>query len=263
MTKDSSGDKIFTKEFILEIILKLLGFFFVVGIVLVMLLIGLSIGEVSLNFGPLAIRFSTPEPGAESASTGKTLYSDDFSNPKSGWSRLREADGITDYENGAYRIWINTIGESGNGMDYFSWPQLESELPSDVQIEVDAAKAGGPDDNDFGVMCRYTSINEKDTYYRFMVSSDGYAGIMLVEGDESTVISSDKLQPSDAIKQGKASNHIRADCIGDQLTLYVNGKKVADAQNSTLIGGEVGLIAGTYTIPGTDIHFDNFLVKQP
>jgi len=170
---------------------------------------------------------------------------------------------MTDYENGAYRIRINTVGESGNGVDYFSWPGLEGELPADIQIEVDAAKKGGPDDNDFGVLCRYSNINQVDNYYRFVISSDGYAGIMLVEGEESTMLSSDKLQASEAIRKGDASNHLRADCIGSQLTLYINGKQAATAQDSTLVGGDVGLIAGTYTIPGTDILFDNFKIRQP
>jgi hypothetical protein len=77
------------------------------------------------------------------------------------------------------------------------------------------------------------------------------------------MISSDKLQPSDAVKQGATLNRVRADCVGDSLTLYVNGQKVATATDTSLTTGDVGLIAGTYNEPGTDILFDNFVVTKP
>ena len=267
MAREPSESKIFTKEFILDIVMKLLGFFFFMGVILVMLLIGLRIGEVSLNLGPLAIRFSTPEAtGTQTASpspAGSILFQDDFSSTKSGWGRSRDANAITDYDNGGYRIQINTLGDSGNGVNYWSNPGLESSLPGDVQIDVDATMTGGPDDNDFGVICRYTSTNSQDSYYHFIASSDGFAGIQRVVGADQKLISAEKLQPADAIQQGQAMNHIRADCIGDKLTLYINGKLVAAATDPTLSSGDVGLIAGTYSETGTDILFDNFLVSKP
>ncbi|MEI7844406.1 MAG: hypothetical protein WCK35_01250 [Chloroflexota bacterium] len=264
MAKTPSENGIFTKEFILEIVLKLLGFFFIVVTILVMLLIGLKIGEVTLSCRRVASRFSTLETGEKQpASPHNYIFFDDFSNPKSGWARSRDSDGMTDYENGTYRIQINTIGQNGNGMNYWANAGLESQLSADVQIEVDASKAGGSDDNDFGVMCRYTSTNDVDSYYQFLASSDGYAGIMLVTNGDQKVISADKLQPSDAVRKGKATNHIRADCIGDTLTLYINNKLVASAKDTSLIGGDVGLIASTYSSPGTDILFDNFAVRAP
>jgi len=78
----------------------------------------------------------------------------------------------------------------------------------------------------------------------------------------STLISSDKLQPSDAIKP-TSTNHIRADCIGSKLTLYVNGTQAATATDNEYTGGDIGLLAGTFSTPGTDIHFDNFIVTKP
>lgn len=209
----------------------------------------------------LACSLSLPQTGGSNASN--ILFKDDFSSASSGWDAVRDTDGITDYENGAYRIQINTIGTNGNGMSYWASPSLESQLPGDVRIEVDATKSAGPDDNDFGVMCRYTSANDTPSFYQFMVTSDGYMGIVLVSGGDQQMISSDKLQPSDAIKQGATLNHVRADCVGNSLTLYVNGQKVANATDTSLAKGDVGLIAGTYKEPGTDILFDNFVVTKP
>jgi hypothetical protein len=191
------------------------------------------------------------------------IFKDDFSSSSSGWDQINDTDGITDYKNGSYQIMINTIGASGNGMSFWASPGLESQMPADLTIDVDVTKAGGPDDNDFGVMCRYTSKDDAHSFYQFLATSDGYVGIMLISGGDQKIISSDKLQPSDLVKQGEASNHVRAECIGSELTLYVNGKKAASATDTTLTGGDVGLIAGTYSTPGTDVRFDNFVVSKP
>jgi hypothetical protein len=53
------------------------------------------------------------------------------------------------------------------------------------------------------------------------------------------------------------------DCVGEALTLYVNGIQIASVADSDFAKGDVGLMAGTYDITGTDIHFDNFIVRQP
>jgi hypothetical protein len=73
----------------------------------------------------------------------------------------------------------------------------------------------------------------------------------------------DALQPSKAIRLGTALNRLRADCVADRLTLYVNGEKLVEVQDTEFASGDVGLIAGTYQSAGTDIRFDNFIVYQP
>jgi hypothetical protein len=206
---------------------------------------------------------SPAAPSAGSANNDKVLFKDDFSSASSGWDKTRDTDAITDYKNNAYQIQINTIGESGNGMSYWASPGLSSQMPADLKIEVDATKAGGPDDNDFGVICRFSDSKDSPSFYQFMGTSDGYVGIMLINGSDQKIISSAQLQPSDSVKKGAATNHIRADCIGDTLSLYINGNKVASATDATLKSGDVGLIAGTYSTPGTDILFDNFIVSKP
>jgi hypothetical protein len=182
------------------------------------------------------------------------FYRDDFSNETTGWSRARTDEGITDYENGVYRILVNL-----DNQDFLGTPGLA--LQSDVRVEVDANKVAGPDDNDFGVMCRYQDNNN---FYQFFVSSDGYVGILKMVDGDSQNISGGQLIDHPAVNMGNALNHIRADCLGDTLTMYVNGQQVLTAQDTTFTtGGDVGVYAGTYDEPGTDVHFDNFVVKKP
>ena len=53
------------------------------------------------------------------------------------------------------------------------------------------------------------------------------------------------------------------DKIGNKLTLSVNGEQIASFDDTTFSSGDVGLFAGTFSEPGTDIHFDNFKVTKP
>jgi len=194
--------------------------------------------------------------GIPSTSTSsKTLFKDDFSNTGSGWDSVSDSSGVTDYYNGAYRIEVLTDGLS-------IWANPSKSFPSDVRVEVDATKNGGPDDNAFGVICRY---QDNDNFYRFYVTSDGYIGIVKRQGGSATVISSadGKLQKVDGINQGAATNHIRGDCIGSTLTLYVNGTQVATATDTSFTSGDVGLIAQAFSTGGVDILFDNFTVTAP
>ena len=188
------------------------------------------------------------------------LFADDFSDTGSGWDTVNGADGITDYKDGAYDIQVNTIGDKGNGMDM--WANPGQNFTGDVRVEVDVTKLGGPDNNDIGVICRYNKDSDNYNFYYFLISSDGFVGIAKMVDSSSTMISGDQMESSDTVKS-TGVNHIRADCIGHNLTLYVNGKKAASATDSTFTSGDVGLLAGTFDTPGTDVKFDNFMVTKP
>lgn len=186
--------------------------------------------------------------------TGKVYFQDNFSNEATGWPRVRTDEKITDYENGVYRIFVNL-----DNQDYFATRGLS--LPRDMRVEVDATKVAGSDNNDFGLLCRYQDNNN---LYQFVVSSDGYVGILKLVNGSMQSIAADTLIKSSAVNLGNAQNHIRADCIGNMLTLYVNGQQVSTVQDTTFMGGgKVGFFAGTYDTPGTDMHFDNFIVIVP
>ncbi len=187
-----------------------------------------------------------------SSAPGAVVFQDDFSRPISGWDRYYDATYSSDYHEGGYRIHVlepNT--------DAWAIPHLDL---ADVQIEVDAAKLGGPDDNVYGVLCRYKDARN---FYFFLVSSDGFSGIGVYKDGRRRLLTDESLLPSEAVYRGDALNHIRADCHGYQLRLFVNGILVAETQAAEWPSGDVGLIAGTYGQAGTEILFDNFSVLQP
>ncbi len=181
------------------------------------------------------------------------LFSDDFSDTHNKWDQAGNASMSTNYDNGAYRIQVNLA-------NYDAWANPDSLSFTDTQIEVDATKNGGPDTNDFGVICRYI---DKDRYYYGLISSDGYYGIYKKTADGAFELGFGGEQFSDKIPTGAVTNHIRFDCIGSTLTLYVNGQQLDQRTDTSYKEGNVGLIAGTYTEIGVDILFDNFFVYKP
>jgi hypothetical protein len=191
---------------------------------------------------------STPTPLAQ---PGDTLFYDDFTNPATGWDHFSSAEGTMDYDGSGYRFLVNALQAN-----FWSTPGKSFQ---DVRLEVDVAKLSGPDENRIGLLCRFT----EDNYYFFMVSSDGYYTIGKYIGGSIIQLGQSEMQYNEAIHTGLAVNHLRADCIGDTFTLFVNGSPVAQAQDTDFAEGDVGLLAGTFTQPGVDVIFDNFVVLQP
>ena len=183
----------------------------------------------------------------------EVLFNEDFSNSNSGWDDIEDEEGITGYRDGGYRILINKT-------DWYFWSTAGKNF-TDVVIDVEATKSGGPDNNEFGIICRYV---DQDNFYIFSISSDGYYGISkFVDGDQSGVGMEDMQFNDKVIKLGAATNKLRATCNTDSLKFEVNGQVLADVKDSSLTSGDVGLIASTFDEVGVNILFDNFVVTKP
>ncbi len=183
---------------------------------------------------------------------GALLFQDGFSDPSSGWDRVQSPEGMTDYEGERYRIVVNAANA-----DYWSNPGLYFE---DVLIDVDALKNAGPDDNDFGILCRY---QDTENFYFLIISSDGYYGIGIVLDGHQKLLEPPQMYHSEVIIPGNSINHIQAVCQGSRLALSVNGEFIAETYDSTFSTGDIGLIVGSFDEPGVDVLFDNLSVKIP
>jgi hypothetical protein len=184
--------------------------------------------------------------------SGGVLFKDDFSDPTSGWMQGEDEFGKTEYMDGSFRILVTS--------DVTGKVSILRLFFTDVVIEVDATMVAGPDDNDYGVICRY---QDENNFYFFEISSDGYYSIGKYKENQLQLIGMEKMQTSDVIRQGQATNRIRATCNGSLLGLSVNGYELLEVEDVDFNAGDVGLIAGTFETPGTDILFDNFKVLKP
>ncbi len=186
---------------------------------------------------------TTPDP---------VIFADDFSDPSSGWPDIQRADRTLTYVGDRYRMVLNRTN-----MDIWATP---GRTARDVVLQVEASKAGGPDQNDFGLICRYQ--NDQNFYF-FVIGSDGFYGVGKMVDGVQQLIGMDRMDFSRKILPGAATNQIEAECIGDTLRLAVNGTILATERDSSFGAGEFGLIVGTFGAPGADITFDNFSALRP
>jgi len=198
---------------------------------------------------------STPSTG----SGGTIIMEDDFSNSShSNWPVGSSATSSTDYVNGWYRILIKKP-------HWIVWGEAGQYL-SDVIVDVDVKKVSGKDEeSDFGVICRET---DADHFYYFAITGDGYYQIFRAEvaDDEGMdfVPLNNSWDTSPWINQGNnAVNHMRVSCIGNTLTLEVNGHVLTTVHDNHYKRGDVGLIASTYDSDNLDVRFDNFVLSKP
>jgi hypothetical protein len=183
---------------------------------------------------------------------GDVLFQDDFSLTDSGWDRYADDVYVADYVNGAYQMKVQATN-----MLVWSLPHIDFQ---DVLIRVEGVRMAGPSNNVYGVLCRY---RDPENFIFFMIASDGYAGIGQYSEGQKELLNHETLLPTDAITDIDEVNLIQAACIGEDLTLWVNGEFVAFTRVPDLSHGDVGLIVGTYDEGGVEIQFDNFSTLMP
>ncbi len=182
---------------------------------------------------------------------GSVLFQDDFARSSSGWDQRHTPSSSTEYVDGRYRIAVYQ-----SNTDAWGNPGIHL---ADVRIEVDVRQMGGPDDNLFGIICRY---QDAGNFYFLIASTDGFSGIGQYRNGQRRLLSGDAMLPVPGVAAGLPDHHLRADCDRSQLSLYVDNILASQAPAAEWAAGDVGLMSGTYRQPGTDIAFDNFSVLQ-
>jgi len=186
------------------------------------------------------------------ALTGDVLFSDDFSTRENSWTHLVNDGGVMDYNAGGFRFYIREPN-----LNYWT---TAGQSFKDVRIEVDALQYSGPEENRLGVMCRYRDDNN---YYFFVISTDGYYAIGKLKEGVQSLLGQNAMRYASAIQTGVSINHLRAECQGSTLRLYINDSPVALVDDLDFVEGDVGLLAGTFDKGELDVLFDDFQVLQP
>jgi hypothetical protein len=219
----------------------------ILGAVVILALAALACG---VDFLPGGGGSSKPSPTPENV-----VFRDDFSDTGSGWEDGDWDDGSVGYKDGAYFV-TSTVTEVS------MWGKANRTFDN-VVIEVDATQvSAGPNSNNaYGVVCR--EQGDGGGYY-LRISGDGYYSIARAEvGVGEGWAPLVDWTESNAIKQGNATNHIRAVCNGSTLELHVNGEHLATAEDSTFTTGDIAFAATSYESEATEIHFDNLVVRTP
>ncbi len=182
----------------------------------------------------------------------KVLFQDDFSHQTGGWRTYQDSLSFARYQSGGFRLWANAPH-----YQFWSVPGLNFK---DALVFAHARKLDGPDDNMFGILCRY---QDAANYYALVIGSDGYYGIFKMVSGQQWLIGQEHMDFSEKINRGESENELIALCRGDQLTLIVNETPLLQVEDSTFNYGDVGLVVGNFSEVGVDILFDDFIVVKP
>ncbi len=180
----------------------------------------------------------------------ESAWSDDFSDPESGWLAESDMSAEVGYQDGVMRILVKTPNS-------LAWASAQRAF-SNFHLTVDATQASGTNDNEYGVLIRMKDI---DHFYAFSISGDGYYLVSKYDGERWEALSGEDWSPSDAINHGQATNHLEVLCRGAEMAFIVNDEALARIEDKTYSRGDIGLYAGTFFEPDVEVHFDNLIIE--
>lgn len=184
------------------------------------------------------------------------LFKDDFNGDQDcGWRQYSQGGAVVEIADG-----VLSISTSQPGQIWWTNPGRDFD---NVVITTTARQVSGPDNNAYGVICRY---QDENNFYIFLISGDGYYAIGKYQtGSDQITYLTDNGQYvfSDVINQGVATNLIRATCSGNQLSLSVNGIPLVTIEDPTFVRGDVGVGVSTLEPGAAVVHFDDFSVAAP
>lgn len=179
------------------------------------------------------------------------IYSDEFSDPNSGWSIFSDDYGSVDYIDGKYQV--EAIQEN-----QYNWGVAGENFDNvKIDVDVDVIKTNSIQNDAFGVDCR---IQPNGDGYGFRISSDGYYAIEVYSNNENTALVD--FEYDDAIYTDGRTNHITAVCDSSQLTLWVNDVQLASVQDRTFFSGDLALTALSFETEPITVAFDNLEVRN-
>lgn len=179
----------------------------------------------------------------------RILFSDDFSNPNSGWPVADDGNVRRGYDNGEYQILIRQPGSV-----YSVTPGVNG---TNVQIDVDLRYA---DSGSAAAGIAFDISNDFSGYYGFFLAPANYQAGLFKWGNGTWTNVSGWIYSS-AIHPGTATNHLTVVRNGTSIVGSVNGMLVVLIDDSSYNSGRLGLTAETFpTTSNADARFDNFVV---
>ena len=133
---------------------------------------------------------------------------------------------------------------------------------TDVTVELQADNRG-KNNNSISLICRY---DPAVGWYEFNIANNGLYEILYADSSGDSIgYSRITNGGSNEIKQGKDSNEYSISCVGDKLTLNINGEEVNSIteKNYGLREGGVGMSVSAFNVLPILVEMDWFKVSEP
>ncbi|GIK38243.1 MAG: hypothetical protein BroJett011_20760 [Chloroflexota bacterium] len=170
-------------------------------------------------------------------------YSDNFSNPDSGWPVSDNSQRKFGYVGGQYQIWVK--------IPFTGWSVTPGAKATDFTAAVSARRASGSGGG-YGIIF---GINEDfSQWYEFDIGSNNYSIWKYNNG--YTPLRNWTVSPH--IKTGTSWNRLKVIRSGTSIAVYVNNQALVNITDGSFTGlRRIGLTAGSSNA-GLDTRFDDF-----
>ena len=199
---------------------------------------------------------ATIPPSPTLAPPPTVLYSEDFSDPYSGWLTGTPPDNLEStfaYLDGEY------VMTREGGSDNVNWA-FASQNFYDSVLSVDVRHIAG-DTNLTGPVIFWRISLNRDSFYWLLVYGNGQYSVQKVSNGVSSMIHQWEFNP--AIKRGQKVNHIDIKSVGDVNTIYINGIDVLTFTDTGSVHGDFALGVTSAVQSGGEVAFDNVIVYSP
>lgn len=193
---------------------------------------------------------SETSPNATIGPLSQEVVRDGFDSQNGNFTTYSGEDGAAFYENGKFHIKNYTASV------YPSASYIKQQQFSDFALEVDMELVSGSSTSWQSVVCRYNGLGDS---YMFCINGSGKYSILKAVGGVATMLK----KPTSSSHIKTVANKIRVECIGDSLTLYVNGFRVAQVSDHTLVTGNLGFSVESASGEYTEVAFDNMVIWTP
>jgi hypothetical protein len=146
--------------------------------------------------------------------------------------------------------------------NFFTWSNPDTETYQDVHMEVNVKNESGDTKAGFGIMCDQQTVDSN--YYYFAIAADGtyVIGKSATGTKDLFLTNNNDWGTSDLIAKNADAYHIGADCSHGTLTLYVDGKQVDSATDTSYQDGGVGLFLWSGDTPSGAVTYDDFVMTS-
>lgn len=207
---------------------------------------------ITLGFDDLLVMVPLEDGRLPVAAAG-VLFSDDFSDPLSGWPEEEHEDWASLYQDEQYMLAV-LAGSRG------AWVTAGSASYANIRLSADLLLQSEEGGGTAGLLFR---MQDADNYYYFQISDFGeYKVGAQVEGSWRSIAGGGWAY-SEAIGTAGEPNHLEVICVGSEMSAYVNGERLVTVSDSTFSEGKVGILAQSRSDSGMVVSlFDNFLVTS-
>jgi hypothetical protein len=188
------------------------------------------------------------------------FFTEEFDDGKEDWSYFLTSGDASDldfYADNGMLVFDIT------GQYVYSYAVYDPEVYDDVRIEVSVTNRGD-NTNNVSLLCRY---DEKKGWYEANIFNSGLYDILYGEwkaGQTDAAYAELYSGGSNAIHTGMATNEYTLICQGNDVSLYINGKKVRTVGSEFgLSRGQIGIGASSFQRYPVALDFDWVKISEP